>query len=546
MGVLVPASAAIVSALMGFGFLGLIKQNFDPLVLVIPFIITARALSHSVQVVTRYLEEYEHCGDRMQASLATSLALFKPGGLAILTDIIGIALAALAPIPLLQKLALMGSFWLFSIFVSGMIVSPVLLTVLPMPGKKRAQGALVDRALAAIGRVSTGGFRTSIFAVTVAALGLGFVFAKNLVVGDVHPGTPMLWPDSEYNLATDRIAEPFANTEELTVVVEGASRDAIKQPRVLATMEAFQRHMEALPEVGATSSIIDVVPKLIRVLHGGDPKWDLVPDSKEQAGFFLEMLFTSGDPGDLTRFITPDAQNANITLYLRDHKGETLRSAIAAARGFIDAHPVEGATFRLAGGYGGLLAAINEEVTALDVRITLAAFGAVFLCCALAFRSILAGLLFLLPLVASNYLTYALMGAMGIGLDVNALPVVALGVGLGVDYGLYVVENIQEAFQRGMDVTNSIVHGVRNAGKGVLVTGLTMGFGLAFWWFSFLRFQAEMGLLLLFWMTMSMLGGLVLLPAILAHFEPKFLFHRRVELPTPAPRSHLGAAHVGE
>jgi predicted RND superfamily exporter protein len=526
MGVLVPLSAALISAIMGFGFLGVIKQNFDPLVLVVPFIITARALSHSVQVVTRYIEEHEKNPDRIQAALDTCVALFKPGALAILTDIMGIALIAIAPIPLLQKLAYMGSFWLLSIFFSGMIVSPILLSLLPMPKKKREGGKLIDALLSRVGEVCTGPARRWIFVSTLLALGVGFFFARNLVIGDVHPGTPMFWPDSAYNVATDRIADRFANTEQFTVVVEGSTREAIKNPEVLATIEAFQRHMEELDEVGATVSIVEIIPRLISVMHGGDPKWELVPESKEETGYFLESLYTTGDPGDLTSFITPDSQNANVTLFLRDHKGETLRAVVTHARAFIDAHPLPGAKFRLAGGYGGLLAAINEEVTTLDARITLAAFGSVFLVCALAFRSIIAGFLFLLPLVASNYLTYALMGAKGIGLDVNALPVVALGVGLGVDYGLYVVENIQEAWDHGASVHDSVLHGIRSAGKGVLLTGVTMGMGLAFWWFSFLRFQAEMGLLLLFWMSMSMLGGLTLLPAILAQFKPRFIFGR--------------------
>jgi predicted RND superfamily exporter protein len=534
MGVVVPATAALVSAIMGFGFLGIIKQNFDPLVLVVPFIITARALSHSVQVVTRFLEEHDRSHDRIKAALDTCVALFKPGTLAILTDIIGIALIAIAPIPLLQKLAYMGAFWLLSIFLSGMIVSPALLSLLPVPKAKRAGGKLIDRFLTGIGEVCTGPGRKWVFGGALAALAIGFFFARNLVIGDVHPGTPMFWPDSTYNLATDRIAERFANTEEFTVVVEGSTREAIKNPEVLATMEAFQRHMEELDEVGATLSIIDVVPRVISTLHGGDPKWELVPDSKEQAGFFLEMLYTTGDPGDLTRFITPDSQNANVTLFLRDHKGETLRAVVTRAREFIRDHPLSDAKFRLAGGYGGLLAAINEEVATLDARITLAAFGSVFVCCALAFRSFIAGLLFLLPLVAANYLTYALMGAKGIGLDVNALPVVALGVGLGVDYGLYVVENIHETYASGASVHDSVLHGLRSAGKGVLLTGATMATGLAFWWFSFLRFQAEMGLLLLFWMSMSMLGGLILLPAILAQFKPRFIFAPRVGLPPAA------------
>lgn len=535
-GVVAPAAGAVFAAVMGFGFLGVIGQNFDPLVLVIPFIISARALSHSVQFVSRFLDEHEHTPDKKESALVTAVALFKPGTIAILTDIVGIALIYIAPIPLLQKLALMGSFWLMSIFFSGMVLTPILLSILPVPDHKaQKKVSLVDGFLKSLGEFCTGPARRGIFAFVAVMLVASFFLARNLVVGDVHPGTPMLWPDSKYNLDTDAIAQRFTNTEQLTVVVEGDSHDTTKRPEVLGNIGAFQRHMEQLPEVGATSSIADLLPMVVSLYHGNDPKFELIPDVREQSAFFLEMIFTAGQPGDLTRYITPDSQNANITLFLRDHKGETLRKVIAHAKEFIDAHPMEGASFRLAGGYGGLLAAINEEVAALDVQITLAAFSSVFFICLLAYRSMLGGVVFLLPLMISNYMTYALMGALNIGLDVNALPVVALGVGLGVDYGLYVVENVREAHGRGLDVVESVKAGVQGAGKGVLLTGLTMAAGLAFWRLSFLRFQAEMGMLLLFWMSMSMVGALVLLPAIFAQFKPKFVFGAEPDQSAPAP-----------
>ncbi|MFT3924702.1 MAG: MMPL family transporter [Myxococcales bacterium] len=524
-GVLVPVCAAGLSALCGMGFVGLVRHNFDPLVMVIPFIITARALSHSVQMVNRYLLETSQGKNSYEAAFVCATALFKPGTLAIVTDVVGILLIYLAPIPLLQKLSLMGAVWFTSIFLSGMVLCPLMLSLLPEPSPRtRKPNAFLHALLTRLGGVCVGPQRYTVFACSLLAMALGFVFAKDLVIGDVHPGTPMLWPDSRYNSDTERIARTFGNTEELTVVVEGETRDAIKTPAVLQAMEAFQRHMEELPEVGATSSLADLLPGLISILHGGDPKWELIPTEKEQSAFFLEMMYSSADPGDLTRFVTVDSKNANIVLFLRDHKGETLRRVVAHAKQFITHNPVRGAAFRLAGGYGGLLAAINEEVTEFDVKITLAAFGATLVCCWLAFRSLFASVFFLLPLIGSNYMTYALMGARGIGLDVNALPVVALGVGLGVDYGLYVVEAVQEHYDRGLTVNEAVLRGIQDAGQGVLLTGLTMACGLAFWAFSFLRFQADMGLLLLFWMTMSMLGGLVLLPAVLAALKPRFVF----------------------
>jgi predicted RND superfamily exporter protein len=502
-GVLAPMATAIISAIWGLGFLGLFDYNFDPLVIVVPFIISARALSHSVQMVKRYVEEYVKKQDKVEAAQATFAGLFKPGMLAIVTDAAGVLLVLLTPIPLLQKLAVMGGFWVLSIVVSDMIFNPVFLTFLPAPDvKKEARKGIIDRILTRLAGWCLGWQRKVILVVVALVFVVGFLFARTVVVGDVHPGTPMLWPDSKYNTDTDSLA------------------------KVLRRMEAFQRHMEAIPEVGATSSIADLLPGIISILHGGDPRWELVPDDPRETGFFLEMIYGSSEPGDLVRFVTIDSQNANITCYLRDHKGETLRKVVQRAKDFIEKHPVEGAKFRLAGGYGGLLAAINEEVTKHQAQVTILAFGIVFLFCAAAFRSLLAGLFFLVPLVVSNYLTYALMGARNIGLDVNALPVVAVGVGLGVDYGLYVIGRLQEEYRQSRDINTAVLVALTTAGKAVIFTASTMVIGVVFWSFSFLRFQAEMGTLLLFWMVISMLGGLILLPTMVTLFKPKFIFGR--------------------
>ncbi|GAB4290588.1 MAG: MMPL family transporter [Myxococcota bacterium] len=523
-GVLVPVLTAAISAIWGLGFLSLLGYNFDPLVIVVPFIISARALSHSVQLIERYLEEFSFHKDRTEASVATFKGLFIPGMVSIITDAAGVILVFLTPIPLMQKLAIMGGFWVLSIIVSDIIFNPVFLSLLPPPPiDEHRRENLTDRILRKLAPVTYDKGRWAVIVVTLVVFVVGYIFAKDLVIGDVHPGTPMLWPDSQYNRDTERISRKFGKTEIFNVVVEGDTREAIKKPQVLLAMEAFQKYMEKLPEVTASSSLADFLPGMISTLHGGDPKWELIPDDPKESGFFLEMIYTSAEPGDLVQFVTIDSQNANITLYLEDHKGETLRNVISAAKKFFKEHPLEGAKFRLAGGYGGLLAAINEVVAWHQAKITFLAFAIVFLFCGLAYRSLFAGLLFLVPLIISNYLTYALMGARQIGLDVNALPVVSLGVGLGVDYGLYIVDRIKEEFQKSRDLKSAITIAITTAGKAVIFTASTMVAGVAFWIMSFLRFQADMGLLLVFWMVISMLGGLILLPTIIWFIKPKFI-----------------------
>ncbi len=527
-GILVPIVTAVISAIWGLGFLSLLGYNFDPLVIVVPFIISARALSHSVQLIERYFEEYKERRDRVEASVATFSGLFRPGMVSIITDAAGVILVFLTPIPLMQKLAVMGGFWVLSIIISDVIFNPIFLSFLPAPKiREKKHASLTERLLSVVATWCFGRQRWVVLGVTLIVFVIGFLFARNLVIGDVHPGTPMLWPDSPYNQDTDRIAKRFGKTELFTVVVEGETREAIKNPEVLLTIEAFQKHMEALPEVTATSSIADLLPGIISVLHGGDPKWELIPTDPREAGFFLEMIYTSAEPGDLQRFVTTNSQNANITLYLQDHKGETLRKVVAAAKEFIEANPMKGVRFRLAGQLGGLLAAINEVVTWHQAQVTILAFSIVFLFCGVAYRSIIAGLLFLVPLLISNYLTYALMGARGIGLDVNALPVVALGVGLGVDYGLYVVDRIKEEYVNLGNLRDAVVTAIMTAGKAVLFTATTMVAGVAFWTMSFLRFQADMGLLLVFWMVISMLGGLILLPTLIVTLKPRFIVGKK-------------------
>jgi len=413
------------------------------------------------------------------------------------------------------------------------------------------------------------------------------IFASNLVIGDVHPGTPMLWPDSKYNMDTEHIANTFGNTEILNVIVEGKecpeppheqlleehgcaedlgtcfddpsmectndeqcfgcdmesgvcksdpgrectgdmeciSRECnpIKSPVVLQNMEFLQREMETLPEVGSTSSVAAFLPSVISAMHAGDPKWELIPQDRRDAGFFLGMIFSSSEPGDLSRFVTQDASKATVTLYLRDHRGETLRTVVSRAKEFIKEHPMEEAEFHLASGYGGLLAAVNEVITESEIKVTGMAFLIVLLFCGLAFRSVLAGFLFLVPLALSNYVTYAMMGALEIGLDVNALPVVSLGVGLGVDYGLYVVSRIVEEYELKPDMAHAIRRSITTAGKAVLFTATTMVAGIVFWAWSFLKFQADMGILLAVWMCISMLGGLILLPTLIYLIKPKFV-----------------------
>jgi len=214
-----------------------------------------------------------------------------------------------------------------------------------------------------------------------------------------------------------------------------------------------------------------------------------------------------------------------VTFFLYDHRGDTLRDVMGRAADFIKNTPLEGAELKLASGYAGVLAAANEVIARSD-RLTLGLMlVAQLIFCAIGFRSLSAGFLFVGVVLMSNTFGMALMAYWNLGLNVNTLPVISLGIGFGEDYGIYIVSRaIEEHHRQGRtDLDRALIDGVSTAGKAVLYTAFLISASILFWAFSPLRFQAEMGWQLLTILSMNMLGGLFLLPAIISLLKPKFV-----------------------
>jgi uncharacterized protein len=321
------------------------------------------------------------------------------------------------------------------------------------------------------------------------------------------------------------INERFQGTDHLYVIVKGQAENTMKSPQVLETIEAFQRHMMRSPHVGGTDSLVDLTRQINTVLHNSDPRWSLLPRSADEVGGIVMVAEHGSEPGDFDRWVNYNFQHGRVTFFLYDHKGDTLRDVIDRATEFIQRHPLEGAEFKLASGYAGVLAAANEVIARSD-KLTLGLMLlAQLVFCAIGFRSLVAGFFFVGVVLLSNTFGMALMAYWNVGLNVNTLPVISLGIGFGEDYGIYIVSRIIEEYQRQnrADLPSAVIEGMGTAGKAVLYTAVLVSAGIAFWSLSPLRFQAEMGYQLLIILTMNMLGGLLLLPALIVLLKPKFV-----------------------
>lgn len=526
-GIIIPLISTSITAIWGLGTTHLLGFNFDPLTLVVPFVIAARTLSHSVQMAERFEAEYKGLGDKKAAASAALAALFPPAFVAIITDAVGVLIIATASIPLLQKLGVTGCIWMLTDIISVMLMAPILYTYFPIPQKEAKEGSQLFNRLQTIGSWSCQR-RTQwiIGAATFAVVIFSAYGFQHLVVGDSRPGTPLLWPDSVYNRAMDAVNSKFPGTNQLTIVVRGNKVQAIKEPEVLHGMENFQREMMKDPKVGGAISTTLMVKKLNETLHYGHPVWKFVPNDRVSTGNLLQELSGSGEPGDFESLIDWGYQYANMTFFIKDHKGDTIREVMNRAKEFIASHPLTYAKFESGCGLIGLLAGANEIITKTNDFNLVAILSFVFICCVIAFRSFLAGVIFVISLVIANFFTMSVMSLAGVGLNINTIPVISLGIGLGVDYGLYIVSRIKDEYATVKDLAIAVPLGVATAGKAVLYTAVLMTFGLAFWYFSPLRFQAEMGVLLCIVLMMNTLGALFLLPTLIFLIKPGFVVRR--------------------
>jgi uncharacterized protein len=528
-GVLIPLFSGALSTLWALGFAGYVGFTIDLLMIVVFLLITARALSHSVQSMERYHEEYFRLGDKDAAIRQSYLGLFSPALVSIASDGLAILSLAVAHITAIQKLAIMSSFWVFTISISVVTLHPIILSFLNPPRRDPKAGqrlsdkiyTSVNRALVAI---SHGNQRYVTAAGFAVALLVGLFYSRHLKIGDVSIGKALFYADHPYNVAYDRIIEKqFAGISQLVIVAEGREPGVFRQLAALNALERFQRTLERRNAMaGGSVSIVDVLRQLYRRFEEGVPKWAVLPSESHDIGNLIGMMLMGDGAGTLERFVDKDLQNATITIYFKDYSHDTITGALQQAQEYIAANPVEGIDFRLAGGLIGILAAVNEEVE-WSYRVNLyLVLATVFLLSYLTYRSLAGALIVMIPSIVAQPLTEAIMYWNDIDMNINSLPIAAIGIGIGIDYGYYVLSRITEEYGHFRDIDQAIEEALMTTGRAILFTGTTLTASVIFWLFFPMKFQAEMALLLTLILFLHVVGALVFIPSMVSLFKPRF------------------------
>jgi len=542
-GVVIPVFSGLMSAVWGLGFAGLCGFTLDPLVLVVFVLITARALSHSVQSMERYHEEYHACHDKQLAIMRSYVSLYSPAMVSIVADGAAILTIAVASIPLMQKLAFVASFWIISIFLSVVTLHPIILTYVRPPTEqppgRRLSDALYEglsRGLIALG---TGNLRWAVVTVFAVVMGFGLYFAHQLKTGDTNIGEALLYHDHPYNQAMAKLSDKFVGASQLVIIAEGKKVEAIKDAATLNGIDLFARYMAQGDGAGGALTAGTLLKKIYRTFHEGDPKWEMLPTRDDYVGQLFFLITSGTSRGEMDRFFNPDYTNATITIFYKNYNNEIIHNAINRAKAYIaeNSRPQDSVRYLLAGGLLGILAASNEEVEwSYRVNVPLI-FLVVFLLSFTTYRSVLGALIVMIPSLVAQPLSEAVMYLVGIDFNINSLPVAAVGIGIGIDYGYYVLSRIIEEYEVTNDFDEANRRAIATTGKAIIFTGTTLVVSVMFWLFFPLKFEAEMAFLLMMLMVFHAIGALVFIPAMVSLLRPRFAVERaaqRVQLAAQA------------
>jgi len=509
----IPLACSTIAVIWQLGLLTVLGFGIDPMSILVPFLVFAIGVSHGVQMISAHGAEVFTGASSLEAARAAFRRLLVPGAVALITDTIGFITIMFIEIRMIQEMAITAALGVGVIIFTNLVLVPVLLSYVRhdeiYPLKLRRRHRHVEPLWRFLAGFASRRRALPVLAVALVLLAGGWWKARQVKIGDLHPGVPELHGHSRYNIDTDVITKHFSiGVDLLTVIVETIPQGCTNYD-IVTTIDRFEWHMRNVPGVQSVVGLPTVAKIITSGWNEGSLKWRIIPRDQSMLAQAVTYIDTS------TGLLNSDCSVMPVLIFTTDHKAETIDRIVAEVKKFRAKHGHEELRFRLATGNVGVMAATNETVAAAQFPILLGVFAAVILLCLITFRSVRGTLCIILPLGLVSLLAYALMVFLEIGLKVSTLPVAALGVGIGVDYGIYIFSRMR-SFGSEIDLVEAYRRTLTITGNGVIFTGLTLAVGVGTWIFSPLKFQADMGILLTFLFLFNMLGAILLLPALAA------------------------------
>ena len=456
------------------GLLHLMGFGLDPYSMLVPFLVFAIGISHGVQKINGIAMASGTALDSLTAARVAFRQLFVPGLVALSSDAVGFITLLLIDIGVIRELAMGASVGVAVIILTNLIFLPVLISYIGISKKavavSRDNAARENPLWRFIANFASPKVAPVSIGIALCALVFGLWYGQNLKIGDLDQGAPELHADSRYNLDNDFMIHNYSTSSDVLVVMVKTPSEGCSSYSTLKAMDDLSWRMENTPGVQSVVSMVTVSKQVIKGMNEGSLKWETLSRNQH----VLNNSIARADS-----LYNSDCSLAPLLVFLEDHKAETLTTAVAAVEDFAAQNNTDEHQFLLAAGNAGIEAATNDVISASETMMLIAVYSAVIIMCLITFRSFAATACVILPLVLTSVLGNALMAWMGIGVKVATLPVIALGVGIGVDYGIYIYSRLETFLRMGMPLQEAYYQTLKSTGKAVLFTGVCLAIGVA-------------------------------------------------------------------
>lgn len=491
------------------GILNLLGFGINPYSMLVPFLVFAIGVSHGVQIINSIIHHSVTGASNIDSAKLAFRSLYIAGITALVSDAIGFTTLMIIDIAVIRELAIAASIGVAIIIVTNLIALPILMSYIGVSpaGLKYAQQSAHKTGIveALFKNFAKPPLAKIALVVGICCLIIGLYFSQSMKIGDLDAGAPELRPDSRYNVDNAYIVDNYSTSTDLFVIMVKTDVEQCAQYQTLVWVDKFQWQLRNVAGVQAVKSVADVSKFGLFGMNEGSLKW---------YGLNRNQLMTNASLSKTPQgLMNKDCSMVPVLVFLNDHKAQTLENVVKAVEKFNAENQIEGIEFLMAAGNAGIESATNMVIEEAETEMLLWVYSIVIIICLITFRSGRIVICIITPLILTSIMSQGLMGVLGIGVKVATLPVIALGVGIGVDYGIYIFSKVKEALGQGKSLYMTYRYALNQTGKAVAFTGITLAIGVATWVFSPIKFQADMGILLTFMFIFNMLGALTLIPA---------------------------------
>jgi len=538
----VPVVTGSCTVLWGMGLADLTSYNFDPLMLVVPLILTGRCMGHAIGWQRCYYTVLDEVEDCHAACVKATNLMLMPGLIAVAADITGIIFLSFSGIPALDHTALMGVFWLGASLLMVYMLQPILMSYLPRPRANwklelkrelsRRIEPLVDCAVEV--PVTPGWRRKLLLSLSIALLISGVISALCIPVGYNQGAVTLYRRDARANTDAEAIGRKFPMNEGWVLLTTPPYPDAqsVFGPDVLRLADDLRRYLLNDPQVRQVVSFASsVISPLNQIFHYGHPKFFGMPRDPSEAGdlwSYYHILGGAAQGAIRHCFPGPEGKETWIGVMLADESARAVRRTQRNIRSFVQSYAQGRSEYskvrvRYMAGLAGLYAAANEvldRVAMVDLALVLLcvfAFGLAL------FRSWLAGIIFVSCCVLSNFTAFIYMYLTGIRLTIASMLPISMAMGLGVDYGISMLSRVRCQLNAGYGLDDAIRLALKCAGQMEFSSFSVMLIGLLPWLFSPFLLHYQMSMLLIILLVANVLTVLCIIPALISWWRPLFV-----------------------